>query len=557
MPLLNQLLDVIFPEPLPTIAELEERYPRRNLPLSAHVTRFAPSPTGFLHTGSLFTAMIAKKVASQSGGIFFIRLEDTDTKREIAGTGESLLSELAKFGLTPDEGYLGSYEEGQYGPYVQSEREKIYHAVIKHLIAIGRAYPCFATPEELNELRQAQEKAQLITGYYGEFATYRDYPMEKALKRIKNGEPYVIRFKSFGNHDNKIAVNDLIRGDLNLSENDQDIVILKGDRLPTYHFAHVVDDHFMGTTTVTRGEEWLSSLPIHIDLFAALNWPHPQYAHLPLINKLDEQGNKRKLSKRKDKEAAVSFFLEDGYPTTALLTYLLSIANSNFEEWWSENPRKSLADFPFAFNKMSLDGALFDLDKVRFFARETLALQKGLDLAHDAREYARVYDKDFLDLIDRDFDYFVRIVNIERDKPNPRKDYTTYRDIYDAMLFFYKSEYLQLLNKEEQLPFNPMFSHSLIKEVLEDISQNFDFSLSEDEWFACLKTIAARHGFAENLKTYKKDPTRYIGHVGDVAEMLRIVLTTKKTSPNLYHILKIIGRTRVQERIHLIVEKYL
>ncbi|MGI6713496.1 MAG: glutamate--tRNA ligase [Bacilli bacterium] len=556
MPAINELLKLIFPESLPSLEELEKTYPRRNLPASAHVTRFAPSPTGFLHTGSLFTALIAKKVASQSGGVFFIRLEDTDTKREIAGVGEDLLAELAEFSLCPDEGYLGIHEKGIYGPYIQSQREKIYHAVIKHLLLIGRAYPCFATTDELSELRQKQEKAQLITGYYGEFAQYRDYPIEKAIEKIKNGEPYVIRFKSFGKHENKITVDDLIRGELSLSENDQDIVILKSDRLPTYHFAHVVDDHFMGTTTVTRGEEWLSSLPIHLDLFAALAWPPPEYAHLPLINKLDEDGNRRKLSKRKDKEAAVSYFLEDGYPSEALLTYLMSIANSNFEEWWSENRGKPLTDFSFAFNKMALEGALFDLDKVRFFARETLAFKTGLEVAKAAKKYAEEYHPKFGELINRDFNYFVQIIDIERDKPNPRKDYTTYCDIYDSILFFYKQEYLELLNREK-LPFNPLYARSLIKTVLEDIRDNFDFNLGEDEWFAALKTIAARHGFAANLKTYKQDPASYLGHVGDVAEMLRIVLTTKKTSPNLYHILQILGRNRVQERINLIVEKYL
>ncbi|MDD4345145.1 MAG: glutamate--tRNA ligase [Bacilli bacterium] len=552
---IDDLIGKIFPQKLPTIAELEARFPARDLPNGALVTRFAPSPTGFLHTGSLFTALIAQKVAKQTGGIFMLRLEDTDTKREISGAGEKLLGEMAEFSVIPDEGFLGQAEKGHYGPYLQSQRADIYCAVIKYLLKIGRAYPCFATTEELEMMRSEQEAEHLIPGYYGRFAKYRDYPVEEALKLIKQGVPYVIRFKSYGNHENKIPAYDLIRGDLMLTENDQDVVILKGDGLPTYHFAHVVDDHFMRTTTVTRGEEWLSSLPLHLDLFAALKWKHPDYAHLPVINKLDN-GNKRKLSKRKDPEAAVSFFLEDGYPPIALLTYLMSIANSNFEEWWALQPLAPLNDFEFTFTKMSLEGALFDIDKVRFFAKEIIAQQKAQQVARDANEFAKRYLPAYAKLIEKDFDYFVKIINIERDKPNPRKDYTTYRDIYQAMQFFYDECYYKML-ADNPLPFNPQYDPTTIKNILLDISENLDFSLPEESWFSSLKEIAFRHKFAANLKTYKKEPDIYIGHTGDVAEMLRITLTTSKNSPNLFYVLQIIGRKRVQERIALVVEKYL
>ena len=297
----KDLADLIFPDINKTIEDYEKLYPKRDLPLGAEVTRFAPSPTGFLHTGSLFTSMISQKVANQSNGIFYVRLEDTDTKREIQGSGKELIDQLALFGVIPDEGYLGDEEKGQYGPYKQSQRADIYKTVIKHLIEIGRAYPCFCSPKDLEALREEQEKRKEITGYYGEYAKCKNLSLEEQIARIKAGEKYVIRFKSLGDHNNKVEVDDLIRGHLSLTENDQDIVILKSDGLPTYHFAHLCDDHFMRTTIVTRGEEWLSSLPIHLDLFNTMNWEAPKYAHLPVIMKLDN-GNRRKLSKRKDND---------------------------------------------------------------------------------------------------------------------------------------------------------------------------------------------------------------------------------------------------------------
>ena len=368
----QELANLIFPDVVDTIEDLEKRYPLRDLPAGAEVTRFAPSPTGFLHTGSLFTSLICRKVATQSGGVFYVRLEDTDTKREIQGSGEQLLSQLKIFNITPDEGYLGSHEEGNYGPYIQSKRADIYRVAIKYLLGIGRAYPCFCYPEELEQIRKEQEKNKQNPGYYGEYARCRFLDNDERARRIKEGQPFVIRFKSNGNHLNKIQVNDLVHGDFEIAQNDQDIVIYKSDGLPTYHFAHCVDDHFMRTTTVIRGEEWISSLPIHVELFEAMGWKTPRYAHLPVIMKLDEKGNKRKLSKRLDSEAAVSYFLEDGYPPEALIMYLMTIANSNFEEWIFANKFEGMENFEFSFSKMSLEGALFDIGKLNFFAREIL-----------------------------------------------------------------------------------------------------------------------------------------------------------------------------------------
>lgn len=544
------LANLIFPDIKETLNDLEKKYPKRDLPKGALVTRFAPSPTGFLHTGSLFTALIAYKFAKDSKGVFYTRLEDTDTKREIEGSGEDLLKQLHEFGIDPMEGYLGGHEQGNYGPYKQSDRAKIYRIAIKHLVENGQAYPCFCTSADLDELRKNQEKNKQIPGYYGEFAKCRNLSIEEAMHRIKNGEPYVIRFKSTGNHENKVKVHDLIRGDLELSQNDQDIVILKSDGLPTYHFAHAIDDHFMRTNCVTRGEEWLSSLPIHIELFKALGFEAPQYAHLPVIMKLDN-GNRRKLSKRKDDEAAVAYFLRDGYPTEALIEYLLTIANSNFEEWKAENKDKSNDEFKLTFEKMSLDGALFDIMKLKFISKEILSRMSKEEITKRAHEWAKTYDSRLAELIERNQKYFMSIMNIEREKENPRKDYEKYSDIFDIVKFFYQDHYQELMEKE--LPFNAFIDKEVIKKVLLSFVDDLDLSLNESEWFDKLKLLGKKLGFAENNKIYKQNKELYLGHVGDVAEMLRITLTSSKQSPNLYYVLQILGKEEINRRIQYVV----
>lgn len=543
------LANLIFSDVNETIEDLEKRFPKRNLSENALVTRFAPSPTGFLHTGSLFTSLIAYKLAKDSNGVFYIRLEDTDTKREIEGSGEDLLKQLKAFNIIPTEGYLGNHEVGSYGPYKQSERASIYRVVIKYLIEIGRAYPCFCTSEDLDALRKDQEIKKLTPGYYGEFAKCRNISVDEAYERIKNGEHYVIRFKSNGNHENKIKVHDLIRGDLELSENDQDIVILKSDGLPTYHFAHAVDDHFMRTNCVTRGEEWLSSLPIHIELFNTLGFELPSYAHLPVIMKLDN-GNRRKLSKRKDDEAAVSYFLKDGYPVEALIEYLLTIANSNFEEWKAEHKTTSNDEFKLTFEKMSLDGALFDIMKLKFISKEILSRMTKEEITNRAYEWAKIYDEKLLHLINLDRNYFMSIMNIEREKENPRKDYEKFSDIFNAIKFFYKDYYLELMQNE--LPFNPFIEKSVIKSLLKEFIDTLDLSLDEQNWFNSLKELGKKFGFAESNKIYKQNKDQYIGHVGDVAEILRITFTSSKQSPNLYYVLQILGKEQLKERIDFV-----
>lgn len=547
----QQLAEFIFPDIKETLEDLEKRYPKRDLPEGAEVTRFAPSPTGFLHTGSLFMSMICHKVASQSGGIFYVRLEDTDTKREIVGSGLQLLNQLKTFNVYPQEGYMGDHEEGNYGPYQQSKRADIYKVAIKYLMSIGRAYPCFCTPEELDEIRAEQEKNKLLPGYYGCFAKYRDISNEERVERIKRGEPYVIRYKSLGNHDNKIKVEDVIRGEFEIMENDQDIVIMKSDGLPTYHFAHVVDDHFMRTTTVIRGAEWIASLPIHVDLFNALGWQAPKYAHPPVIMKLDEEGHRRKLSKRLDNEAAVSFFLEDGYPTNALIMYLMTIANSNFERWILDNKFEGMENFTFSFDKMSLDGALFDMGKLNFFAREILGKKNKEEFYQLAKEYGRTYNQELYKLIESDPEYFKSIINIEREKENPRKDYEKLKDVLPIVSFFYPTYFEEIL--VQPFPFNEKFSAQDIKDVLE-ASKELSLEQDEQSWFNQMKEIGIRLGYAADRKALKAEPEKYKGGVSDIAEILRIALSGRKNTPNLYYVMKILTKEICNARISKVIE---
>ncbi len=549
---LNDLAELIFPEIKDTVEDLEKRYPKRNLENGAMVTRFAPSPTGFLHTGSLFTSLVSYHLAKQSNGVFYIRLEDTDTKREIEGSGEDLVNQLANFDIIPDEGYLSNSKEiGNYGPYKQSDRATIYKTVIKHLIKIGRAYPCFCTPDDLSKLRESQEKEKLIPGYYGKFAKCRFLTLEEQINKIKAGESYIIRFKSMGNHENKVKVHDEIKGDLELTENDQDIVILKGDGLPTYHFAHLVDDHFMHSTHITRGEEWLSSLPIHLELFATMGWEHPKYAHLPVIMKV-ENGNRRKLSKRKDPEAAVAFFLEQGYPKYAIIEYLLTLANSNYEAWRAANMDKSYEDFVLTFDKMSLDGALFDLDKVANIAKERLAIKKAKDVVAEVKEWALVYDKDFYDRIVKDEEFFTKIINIERDKPKPRKDYAKYSDIYPIISFFYNDNYDKL--SETKFEWNDNKPKEDIIDILNDYADNINLDLDETEWFNTIKELATRHNYAANMKDYKKNPELFKGSVAEASEFIRVAVSGRKNAPNLYYVLSILGVEEVRRRINVAIK---
>ena len=546
----NDLAELLFPDVTMTIDDLEAKYPARNLPEGAQVTRFAPSPTGFLHTGSLFTSMISYTLAKQSGGVYFFRLEDTDTKRTIEGSGDLLIDQLAQFGIVADEGYTPNGDNGAYGPYQQSKRRDIYRVVIKQMIKDGSAYPDFCTPEDLDAIRKTQEANKVLPGYYGKYARDRNLTVDERIAKIKAGTPWVIRFRSLGDHDRKIKFNDAIRGEIELQDNDTDVVILKSDGLPTYHFAHVVDDHFMRTTVITRGEEWIPSTPIHLGMFKSLGWHAPRYAHIPSIMKLDH-GNKRKLSKRKDPEAAVSYFLEQGYEPESLLVYLMSIANSNFEEWTSANKTYDFSKFAFRLKKMSLDGALFDQDKLNYFGKEMIAKTPLDKLFADVKSYAEKYDKVFYAHIESDEGYFKKILNIEKDRKNPRKDYAKFADIYPLTKFFYADEYAKIL--ANPLPFNPSYTKEDIIGVLSDCADKMLFGTDESTWWNGMKDIVSAHGFAVSNKDYLAHPELYKGNVSDGSGVLRVAITGAKDSPNLHEILEILGKDEVLRRIQLVI----
>ena len=542
----KDLAELLFPDVTMTIDDLEAKYPPRGLKEGAQVTRFAPSPTGFLHTGSLFTSLISYTLAKQSGGVYFFRLEDTDTKRTIAGSGDLLIEQLGQFGIVADEGYTPSGDEGAYGPYQQSKRRDIYRTVIKQMIIDGSAYPDFRTPEDLDAIRKVQEANKVLPGYYGKYARDRNLSVDERIAKIKAGVPWVIRFRSLGDHDRKIKFNDAIRGEIELQDNDTDVVILKSDGLPTYHFAHVVDDHFMRTTVITRGEEWIPSTPIHLGMFKSLGWHAPRYAHIPSIMKLDH-GNKRKLSKRKDPEAAVSYFLEKGYQPKALLVYLMSIANSNFEEWTSANKTYDFSKFAFRLKKMSLDGALFDQDKLNYFGKEMIAKTPLEELFAEVKGYAEKYDPAFFGKIESDEAYFKKILNIEKDRKNPRKDYAKFSDIYPLIKFFYQDEYEKIL--ANPLPFKESYSKEEIASLLSDFKGKMLFGTDENAWWNGMKEIVAAHGFAISNKDYAEHPENYKGNVSDGSEVLRVAITGAKDSPNLHEILEILGKEEVTRRL--------
>ena len=548
----EELAELLFPDVTESIEDLEKRYPPRNLPEGAQVTRFAPSPTGFLHTGSLFTSFISYTVAKQSGGVYFFRLEDTDTKRTIEGSGDLLIKELHAFGIDADEGYFPDGDKGEYGPYQQSKRKQIYRTVIKELVRRGRAYPDFCTPEDLDKIRKAQEANKVLPGYYGAYARDRNLSADERIEKIKAGTPWVIRFYSMGDHDRKTKFVDAIRGEIELQDNDTDVVILKSDGLPTYHFAHVCDDHFMRTTLITRGEEWIPSTPIHLDMFRALGWKAPKYAHIPSIMKLDH-GNKRKLSKRKDPEAAVSYFLDLGYSPAALKTYLMSIANSNFEEWAIANKTFDVSQFKFALKKMSLDGALFDQDKLNYFAKEILAKMPLEEEFAAVKAYADAHESELAKRIESDPAYFKRILNIEKDRPNPRKDYAKYSDIYPLIKFFYEDEYLKLV--EKGLPFQEKFDKATIAALLRLEEKGMLFGVDEPTWFAQFKEAGGSLGFATSNKDYKANPEAFKGSLSDMSEILRVALVGSTQSPNLHEIVEILGEEAVKRRLALVAAK--
>ena len=543
----KDLANLIFPE-IKDISYYEEKYPERNLKEGAIVTRFAPSPTGFVHIGGLYQALIARKVTLQTNGVFFLRIEDTDQKREVENGITGIIDALRKFDVFPDEGMKNEEESfGNYGPYKQSQRKEIYQAYAKYLIEQRKAYPCFCTSEELDEMRKKQEEAKVTPGYYGVWAKYRDLPLTEAIEKIKNGEKFIIRIKSPGNPEKKIKIKDVIKGNVVFPENNQDIVIIKSDGLPTYHFAHAVDDHLMRTTHIIRGDEWLSSLPIHIQLFQMLGFKEPKYCHIAPIQKEDE-GVKRKLSKRKDPEAAVEFYAKEGIPSDAVKEYLLNIANSNFEQWRKQNKIAPMEAFDLQLNKMSVSGALFDMVKLLDISKTVISKFDAETVYNYAINWADEYDKNLKNLLERDKEFTLKVLGIERGNEKPRKDIAKWSTIRENIEYMYDSEFL---DREINYEYQKIQDKQEIKEIVSTyINKYFNISDDKETWFNKLKDLSEEFGYAREVKEFKAEPEKFKGHVGDISTVIRVSLTGRANTPDMYEIMKVLGKESVINRLN-------
>lgn len=545
------LAELLFPNVTQTPDDLEKLFPPRKLPEGARVTRFAPSPTGFLHIGGLFAALISKLNAQMTNGIFMLRIEDTDKKREIEDGVSEIIRGLEAFGVTPDEGVMGfNKEQGNYGPYTQSKRADIYHVVAKSLVEKGFAYPCFCTEDELSALREQQEKeGALIKGYFGKWAKCRELTFEQQKKLIEEGKPYTLRLRSPGSEDKRITFVDLIKGKIEMPENIQDIVLLKTDSIPTYHFAHAVDDHFMRTTHVTRGDEWISSVPTHIQLFSVCGFKAPKYAHISPIMK-EENGSKRKLSKRKDPEAAVTYYAEEGFPKESVLEYLLTLANSNFEDWRRANPDADCSEFPFNLKKMSVSGALFDLTKLTDVSKNVISKMSAEKVLAYALDWAKNYDEKLYSLLSRDEEYSKAIFSIDRGTAKPRKDIAKFSEIGAYVSYFFDEEFDTDLS---ELPQN--LSKETVIKILEAYAASYEQAKDNSEWFEHMKELCEPLGFTPNVKEYKKNPGLYLGHVGDVSSVVRVAVTGRKNTPDLFSIMTVLGKERVLNRLNAAIKK--
>ena len=540
----KDLADLIFPE-AKDISYYEEKYPRRELKENAVVTRYAPSPTGVMHIGGLYQALIAKKIAKQTEGVFFVRIEDTDQKREIENGTMEIINSLSNFGLEPNEGMISETEEkGIYGPYKQSKRKDIYQAYAKYLIEQGKAYPCFCTPEDVEAIRAKQEAAKIRPGYYGVWAKCRNNTVEEMAEKIKNGEKYIIRFKSPGREDRKIKHKDVIKGNVEFPENDQDIVIIKADGLPTYHFAHAIDDHLMGTTHVIRGDEWLSSVPLHLQLFHELGFRPPKYAHIAPIMKNDN-GNKRKLSKRKDPEAAVSYYEQEGIPSEAVNEYLLNIANSTFENWRRANKDKSVDEFELKLNKMSVSGALFDMVKLLDVGKTVISKFTAEEVYEKAMTWAKKYDNELEEML-KDKNYALKIFGIERENQKPRKDIAKWSDVKESIIYMYDNKFL---DENIEYPYQTINEKDDINKILKLYTEKYyDENDDKQTWFNKIKELSGEMGFAKEVKEYKQNPDMYKAHVGDVSTVLRVALTGRTNTPDMYEIMNVLGKESIQKR---------
>lgn len=546
----KDLANLIFPD-AKEITYYEEKYPERNLKEGAIVTRFAPSPTGFVHIGGLYQSVIARKLATQTDGVFFLRVEDTDQKREVENGITGIVQALNDFGIVPDEGMISETEgKGNYGPYRQSQRKEIYQSYAKYLISQGKAYPCFCTPEDVEEIRNKQEAAKIRPGYYGVWAKCRNVTVEEAIKRIENGEKYIIRFKSPGREDRKIKHHDVIKGNVDFPENDQDIVIIKADGLPTYHFAHAIDDHLMRTTHVIRGDEWLSSVPLHLQLFHELGFKAPKYAHIAPIMKNDN-GNKRKLSKRKDSEAAVSYYDEEGIPEEAVKEYLMNIANSNFENWRRANKEKSIEEFELQLNKMSVSGALFDMIKLLDVGKTVISMFTSEEVYEKSLEWANKYDNELKDML-KDKEYALKIFSIERGNKKPRKDISKWSEVKENIEYMYDEKFL---NKEQEYPYQVINEREDINKILElYLEKYYNENDDKQEWFDKIKELSGELGYAKEVKEFKANPEAYKAHVGDVSTVIRVALTGRTNTPDMYEIMKVLGKESIEKRLKMAIK---
>ena len=551
----NRLAELLFPSIDKTPEDYEAMYPERDLPEGAKVTRLGPSPTGFIHLGNLYGALIDERLAHQSGGTFYLRIEDTDDKRYVEGAVETVISSLRFFGINFDEGASEDGDKGAYGPYYQSNRGEIYQCFVKKLVQEGKAYPCFLTEDELAEIRAEQESAKVTTGIYGEYASKsRNLTYEEIEANINEGKPYVIRLKSTGTGNvpseelKYIKVEDAIRGTVSMPENFQDVVILKATGIPTYHFAHVVDDHLMRTTHVVRGEEWLMSLPIHVELFEKMGWESPTYCHTAVLMKIDdENGNKRKLSKRKDPELSLDYYRNEGYHPEAVKEYLLTILNSNFEEWRMANPDTPADQFLFTTDKMSSGGALFDLNKLNDVSKDVLLKIPAAELTKFMIEWAREFRPEILPLFESDPEYLTRILDLGRDGKKPRKDLIYAKQIFEFISYFY-DDYFRI---EATIPENVSDEDAV--EILTRYLETYDHSDDQSQWFEKIRQIAESMGYALRPKDYKKNPDDYKGHVGHVSEVIRIAIMGRSQSPDVWEIQQILGEERTVERVKALI----
>lgn len=543
----QKLAELLFPQVVNTPEFYEEKFPYRKLPNKAEVTRMAPSPTGFIHLGNLYSALADERIAHRNGGVFYLRIEDTDEKRKVDGAVETIINVLRYFDIEFDEGagFEDSDSSNTYGPYFQRQRVEIYHAYAKSLVSRGLAYPCFCTEEELDKVRAQQEEAKALTGYYGEYATCRNLSYEQIEKNIKSGMPYVLRLRSQGSPDKEITFVDEIKGEIKLPENIHDIVLLKKDGIPTYHFAHAIDDHLMRTTTVVRGGEWLASAPIHYELFHLLGFKMPKYAHTAHLMKFDEEtGGKRKLSKRKDPELSLDYYRKDGYHPYTMKVYLLTLLNSNFEEWHEKFPDKDINEFPFSVDKMSQSGALFDKDKLHNICKNELSKLSEDDLYNFLYDWAKENAPENVDMW---FSHKEKMLSILRlymgvGAKRRRKDFMYARQIFEMISYFFDDN-----NQQETDEFR--LDSSMVRDILKSYLALYDHNDDNSVWFDKLKKIADEHGFASDMKAYKANPENFKGNVSDVAEVVRIAVTGRANTPDLWTIVHIMGEEQMRERI--------